>query len=118
MKLAVRRGYSETWDKTIFAEPLPPTPPTPLSGSFSTPEILRYPGEREIPKSQIMVHFITPIQLDGALFCENSGSGIIFDAKRGYAIISSSVVFQDLGNVSIIIADLIIIDGEIVLIHQ
>ncbi|KAB8301344.1 hypothetical protein EYC80_003225 [Monilinia laxa] len=100
MRLAVRNDVTGLWDFTDLANALPPTPPVARSANFIQLENAQHPAAADIVRSFV-----------------RWGMGVVIDADKGLVVISRAVVPYDLCDISITIADSIIVEGKVVFLH-
>lgn len=117
MKLAVRNDVSGVWDFTDLADPLPPLPPVPRKASFIQLEHTSHPAVAELVKSFVHVSCTMPVKLDGFPKNRKWGMGLVVDADKGLVVISRAIVPYDLCDISITIADSIVVEGKVVFLH-
>jgi S1-C subfamily serine protease len=117
MRLAVRNDTTGLWDFTDLADPLPPIPPVSHSASFIQLENIPHPAAAEVVRSFVHVLCYMPVTLDGFPRNRKWGMGVVIDAEKGLVVISRAVVPYDLCDISVTIADSIIVDGKVVFMH-
>lgn len=117
MKLAVRNDVTGVWDFTDLADPLPPVPPVPRKASFIQLEHTSHPAVAELVKSFVHVSCTMPVKLDGFPKNRKWGMGLVVDADKGLVVISRAIVPYDLCDISITIADSIVVEGKVVFLH-
>ncbi|KAI9666208.1 MAG: hypothetical protein M1821_004143 [Bathelium mastoideum] len=117
LRLAVRNDKSGLWDFSDIAEPLPPGPPVPRKANFIRMESSQYPAAADIVRSFVRVIASMPLKLDGFPRTRKIGYGLVIDADKGLVIISRAIIPYDLCDISITIADSIIVDGSVVFMH-
>lgn len=117
MKLAVRNDVTGVWDFTDLADPLPPVPPVPRKASFIQLEHTSHPAVAELVKSFVHVNCTMPVKLDGFPKNRKWGMGLVVDADKGLVVISRAIVPYDLCDISITIADSIVVEGKVVFLH-
>lgn len=117
MKLAVRNDATGLWDFTELADPLPPVPPVPHKGSFIQLEHTSQQAVAELVKSFVHVNCTMPVKLDGFPKNRKWGMGLVIDAEKGLVVISRAIVPYDLCDISITIADSIVVEGKVVFLH-
>jgi S1-C subfamily serine protease len=117
MRLSVRNDQTGLWDFTDLAGALPPIKPVRRSGSFIQLENAQHPAAAEVVRSFVRVACQMPVKLDGFPRNRKWGMGVILDAEKGLVIISRAVVPYDFCDISITIADSIIVDGKVVFMH-
>ena len=117
MRLAVRNDVTGLWDFTNLADPLSPLPPVTRSASFVTMSGIKQAGAAEIIKSFVRVAAILPVKIDGFPRSRKIGHGLVIDAEKGLVVVSRAIVPYDLCDISITIADNIIVDGRVIFMH-
>ncbi|KAK0627087.1 hypothetical protein B0T14DRAFT_535080 [Immersiella caudata] len=115
MELAVRNDELGLWDFSSLADPLPPAAPIPQEGTFGE-LTAAYPGS-ELVQSFVYIECTTPLALDGIPKDVISGWGLVIDADKGMVITSRETVPHGLCDISITIADSIIVEGKVVFFH-
>ncbi|KAF2671007.1 trypsin-like serine protease [Microthyrium microscopicum] len=117
MSLVVRNDKTGLWDMTELAKAIEPVPLTPKRANFITVPSRSHPKAVDIIKSFVRVTASMPIKLDGFPRARKTGHGLVIDAEKGLVIISRAIVPYDLCDITVTIADSIIIDGEVVFMH-
>lgn len=117
MRLAVRNDKTGLWDFQDLADALPPAPVTVKRANFVTMPSTKYSKAVDIVRSFVRVTASMPIKLDGFPRGRKTGYGLVVDAGKGLVIISRAVVPYNLCDITITIADSIIVDGEVVFMH-
>ncbi|UZP40847.1 hypothetical protein NXS19_008663 [Fusarium pseudograminearum] len=117
MKLAVRNDESGVWDFTDLGNPLPPVPPTRRSASFIELEHMPHPGIANLIHSFVHINCTMPLKLDGFPKNRRWGMGLVIDAEKGLVLISRAIVPYDLCDITVTIADSIIVEGKVVFLH-
>ncbi|KAL2137230.1 hypothetical protein VTI74DRAFT_6441 [Chaetomium olivicolor] len=117
MKMAVRNDETGLWDFTNLADPLPPVPPEPRKASFIQLEHTSHPAIADLVRSFVQVSCTMPFKLDGFPKNRKWGMGLVVDADKGLVVISRAIVPYDLCDISITIADSIIVEGKVVFLH-
>ena len=117
MRLAVRNDTTGLWDFTELAEALPPTEPVPRSAKFIRMDGVKYPAAVEVLKSFVRISCSLPIKLDGFPRARKIGFGLVVDAEKGLVVVSRAIVPYDLCDISVTIADSIIVDAKLVFMH-
>ncbi|KAL2022584.1 hypothetical protein VTK56DRAFT_4928 [Thermocarpiscus australiensis] len=117
MKLAVRNDETGLWDFTNLADPLPPVPPVPTKASFIQLEHTSHPAVADLVRSFVHVNCTMPVKLDGFPKNRKWGMGLVVDAEKGLVVISRAIVPYDLCDISITIADSIVVEGKVVFLH-
>jgi S1-C subfamily serine protease len=117
MKMAVRNDISGLWDFSDLGDPLPPVPPVRRWASFIKLDHMPHPGVGELIRSFVHVNCTMPIKLDGFPKNRRWGMGLVIDADKGLVLISRAIVPYDLCDITITIADSIILEGKVVFLH-
>jgi pro-apoptotic serine protease NMA111 len=117
MRLAERNDVSGLWDFTDLADPLPAVLPVPRNASFIQLENTQHPAAAEVIRSFVRVLCHMPVKLDGFPRNRKWGMGVVIDAAKGLVVISRAIVPYDLCDISVTIADSIIVEGKVVFMH-
>ncbi|TVY60689.1 Pro-apoptotic serine protease, partial [Lachnellula suecica] len=117
MRLAVRNDTTGLWDFTDLADAIPAVAPVKRSATFIQLENAQHPAAAEIVRSFVRVLCHMPVKLDGFPRNRKWGMGVVIDAEKGLVVISRAIVPYDLCDISITIADSIIVEGKVVFLH-
>ena len=118
MRLAVRNDVTGLWDFSDLAPALPPAPSTGRkSAAFIKIANKKLSQAAEIVSSFIKVTATMPIKLDGFPKGRKTGYGLVVDAGKGLVVVSRAIVPYDMCDISITIADSIIVDGKVIFMH-
>ncbi|KAI9830820.1 MAG: hypothetical protein M1819_005345 [Sarea resinae] len=117
MKLAVRNDESGKWDFTDLADPLPAVLPTPRKANFIKLGSVKHPAAADVVRSFVRISCSMPVKLDGFPRARKIGFGVVVDAGKGLVVVSRAVVPYDLCDISITIADSIIVEGKVLFMH-
>jgi len=117
MKLAVRNDETGLWDFSSLADALPPVPAVPRTASFIQLEHTSHPAVADLVRSFVHVNCTMPVKLDGFPKNRKWGMGLVIDADKGLVVISRAIVPYDLCDISITIADSIVVEGKVVFLH-
>ncbi|KAK4545026.1 hypothetical protein LTR36_003577 [Oleoguttula mirabilis] len=117
MRLAVRNDESGLWDFSDLADAVPPMPPVSRKANFIQMEGAKYPQAVDIIRSFVRVSASMPMKLDGFPKSRKIGFGLVIDAEKGLVVVSRAIVPYDMCDISVTIADSIIVDGKIVFLH-
>ncbi|KAF2239461.1 Pro-apoptotic serine protease NMA111 [Viridothelium virens] len=117
LRLAVRNDSTGLWDFTDIADPLPPVPLVPRKANFIKMESSKYAGAADVIRSFVRITASMPVKLDGFPRTRKIGYGLVIDADKGLVIVSRAIVPYDLCDISVTIADSIIVDGSVVFMH-
>lgn len=117
MKMAVRNDDSGLWDFIELGTPLPPKPPVTRSASFIQLEHTSHPAVADLVRSFVHVSCSMPLKLDGFPKNRKWGMGLVVDAEKGLVIISRAIVPYDLCDITVTIADSIVVEAKVVFLH-
>lgn len=117
MKMAIRNDKSGLWDFTELGAPLPPKPPVTRSASFIQLEHTSNPAVADLVRSFVHVSCSMPLKLDGFPKNRKWGMGLVVDAEKGLVIISRAIVPYDLCDITVTIADSIVVEAKVVFLH-
>jgi len=117
MRMAIRNDHTGKWDFSDIADPLPAAPPVPRKADFIKLDSVGHPAAADLIRSFVRISCTMPVKLDGFPRARKIGFGLVIDAAKGLVIISRAVVPYDLCDISITIADSIIVDGKVVFMH-
>ncbi|KAK4185942.1 Pro-apoptotic serine protease [Podospora australis] len=117
MKLAVRNDETGLWDYKNLADPVPALPPVPRKAAFIQLEHTTNPAVADLVRSFVHVNCTMPVKLDGFPKNRKWGMGVVIDAEKGLVVISRAIVPYDLCDISITIADSIVVEGKVVFLH-
>ncbi|KAJ9158085.1 Trypsin-like serine protease [Coniochaeta hoffmannii] len=117
MKLAVRNDETGLWDFKDLADPLPPVPAVRRSASFIQLEHTSHPAVAELVQSFVHVSCTMPVKLDGFPKNRKWGMGLVIDAEKGLVIISRAIVPYDLCDITVTIAESIVVEGKVIFLH-
>ncbi|UKZ60382.1 uncharacterized protein TrAtP1_001663 [Trichoderma atroviride] len=117
MKMAVRNDVTGLWDFSDLGEPLPPVAPVRRSASFIELDHMPHLGIASLIRSFVHVNCSMPVKLDGFPKNRRWGMGLVIDADKGLVLISRAVVPYDLCDITVTIADSIMVEGKVVFLH-
>jgi S1-C subfamily serine protease len=117
MRLAVRNDTTGLWDFSDLADALPEKAPVRRTANFIQLENALHPAAGSIVRSFVRVLCHMPLKLDGFPRNRKWGMGVVIDAEKGLVVISRAIVPYDLCDISITIADSIIVEGKVVFMH-
>ncbi|GAM86534.1 hypothetical protein ANO11243_045480 [Dothideomycetidae sp. 11243] len=117
MLMAVRNDTTGLWDYKNLSNPLPAEEPKPQESTFI--QMTGYPNQAavDVLRSFVRVGVRVPLKLDGYPFSSETGFGLVIDAEKGLVIVSRAVVPYSLCDISVTIADSIIVEGKVVFLH-
>ncbi|KAJ3271206.1 hypothetical protein HDV01_006995 [Terramyces sp. JEL0728] len=115
-RLAVRNDTTGLWDFKEFGDPNPPKPLEILNASF--PELdSSLDVSRFILHSLVKITMHIPFRIDGFPKSKKTGAGLVVDAEKGLVIVSRNVVPFMIGDVTVTIAESIVVPGYIEFLH-
>lgn len=117
MRMAVRNDESGKWDFTDLAEPVPPVAPVPRKANFVKMEGAQHPAAVDVIRSFVRIGATMPLRIDGFPRSRKVGFGLVIDAEKGLVVVSRAIVPYDMCDISVTIADSIIVDGRVVFMH-
>jgi S1-C subfamily serine protease len=117
MKLAIRNDETGLWDFKDLADGLPPVPAVRRSASFIQLEHTSHPAVAELVQSFVHVNCTMPVKLDGFPKNRKWGMGLVIDADKGLVIISRAIVPYDLCDITVTIAESIVVEGKVIFLH-
>lgn len=117
MRMAIRNDETGLWDFSDIGEALPAAPPVPRKADFIKLDSVSHPAAADVIRSFVRITCTMPVKLDGFPRARKIGFGLVIDAEKGLVIVSRAVVPYDLCDLSITVADSIIVDAKVVFLH-
>ena len=121
MRQAIRNDVTGLWDFTDIGHAKPEVPLKTRSAEFLQLDInldgTSHPAAAEIVRSFVRVTCTMPAKLDGFPQSRKNGHGLVIDAEKGLVLVSRAVVPYDLCDLTITVADSIMIEGKVVFLH-
>ncbi|KAI9811508.1 MAG: hypothetical protein M1832_000883 [Thelocarpon impressellum] len=117
MRMAVRNDATGRWDFTDLADALPPNPPVPRKANFIRLDSVSHPAAADVVRSFVRISCRMPVKLDGFPRATKIGFGVVVDADKGLVVVSRAIVPYDLCDITITVADSIIVDGKVLFMH-
>ena len=117
MRLAIRNDDTGVWDFSDLGQALPAEPPQRRKADFVKLDADGHPAAADIVRSFVRVSCTMPLKLDGFPRTRKIGFGLVFNAEKGLVIISRAFVPYDLCDLSVTIADSIIVDAKVRFLH-
>jgi S1-C subfamily serine protease len=114
--IAVRNDTTGLWDFKPIADPIPSLPAIKQHATFVKMNS-NHAKAAGIFCSIVQVVMFLPLEFDGLHGDYKRGSGLVVDSKQGLVIVSREIVPHDFGDVSLVIADSIVIAAEVVFFH-
>ena len=117
MRMAVRNDTTGLWDFKDLSDPLPAAAPVARSAEFPQLDSTQWPTASQVVRSFVRVSCTMPVKLDGFPRTRKIGFGLVVDAEKGLVLVSRAILPYDLCDISITIADSIIVDAKVVFLH-
>ena len=117
MRMAIRNDETGLWDFSDIGEPLAAAPPVPRRADFIKLDSVSHPAAADVVRSFVRISCTMPVKLDGFPRARKIGFGLVIDADKGLVIVSRAIVPYDLCDLSITVADSIIVDAKVVFLH-
>ncbi|KAI9756437.1 MAG: histidinol-phosphate transaminase [Chaenotheca gracillima] len=117
MRMAIRNDDTGKWDFTDLADALPPKKPVPRKANFIRLDSVEHTAAADIVRSFVRISCTMPVKLDGFPRTRKIGYGVVVDAEKGLVVVSRAIVPFDLCDISITVADSIIVDGKVLFLH-
>lgn len=117
MRLASRNDTTGLWDFKEIGAPKPAAAPKVGHADFIQLDGIPYAAAAEIVRSFVRVSCNMPVKLDGFPAARKTGYGLVIDAEQGLVLVSRAIVPYDLCDITITVADSIIVDGKVVFMH-
>ena len=117
MRLALRNDKTGLWDFSDIADPIPADPPIPRKADFVKLDSVAHPAAADVIRSFVRISCTMPVKLDGFPRARKIGFGVVVDAEKGLVIVSRAVVPYDLCDLSVTVADSIIVDAKVLFMH-
>ncbi len=117
MRMAIRNDKTGLWDFTDLGDPLPAAPPVPRKAQFIRLDRVKPAAAADVVRSFVRISCSMPVKLDGFPRARKIGFGVVIDAAKGLVIVSRAVVPYDLCDISITVADSIIVEGKVLFMH-
>ncbi|KAF7728833.1 hypothetical protein EC973_005459 [Apophysomyces ossiformis] len=115
-RLAVRNDKTGLWDFTELGESVPPRAIVPTTKRFVELDDSLGPAKNLI-RCLVKVNFYMPCRLDGFPRSRKQGAGVIVDKERGFVVVSRSIVPTSMGDLTLTVADSIVIPAKVVYLH-
>ena len=117
MRMAIRNDETGLWDFSDLADSKPPVPSASQKANFIQMQGVQHPAAADIIRSFVRVNCYVPLKLEGFPRSRKVGYGLVIDAEKGLVVVSRAIVPFDMCDISITIADSIIVDGKVVFMH-
>ncbi|KAI4102826.1 MAG: hypothetical protein L6R37_004159 [Teloschistes peruensis] len=117
MRMAVRNDDTGLWDFVELAGPLPAEPAVRSKAHFARLDTFGHPAAVDVIRSFVRISCALPLKIDGFPRARKVGFGIVINAEKGLVIASRSIVPFDLCDLSLTIAETIIVEAKVVFLH-
>lgn len=117
MRMAIRNDDTGVWDFSDIGQPLSAAPPQRRKADFVKLDAVAHPGAADVVRSFVRVSCTMPLKLDGFPRTRKIGFGLVINADKGLVIISRAFVPYDLCDLSVTVADSIIVDAKVRFLH-
>ncbi|KAI9772795.1 MAG: hypothetical protein M1839_002296 [Geoglossum umbratile] len=117
MRMAIRNDTTGIWDFVELADALPPTPPVSRKANFIRLDSVSHPAAVDVVRSFVRISCTMPVKLDGFPRARKIGCGLVIDAEKGHVVVSRAIVPYDLCDITVTVADSIIVEGKVLFMH-
>ena len=117
MRMAVRNDETGLWDFTSLGEGLPADPPKKCKADFARLEAVGHEAASDVIRSFVRVSCQMPLKLDGFPRTKRTGFGLVINAEKGLVVVSRAIVPYDMCDLSLTVADSIIVDAKVRFLH-
>jgi len=115
--MAVRNDNTGLWDFSDIADAIPPLPLELRRAQFPKLDNPSFPGGSNLMQSFVRVACDMPVKIDGFPLPRKVGFGLVVDAEKGIVVVSRAFVPYDLCDLTITIAESIIVPGKVIFLH-
>lgn len=105
------------WDFTDLPDAPPPQPIQPRSASFIKLDHVGFPAATDLVRSFVRISCSLAVRIEGFPKPRKTGFGLVVDAEKGLVVVSRAVVPYDLCDITITVAESIIVEGKVVFLH-
>ena len=117
MRMAVRNDTTGLWDFSNLGEGLVAAPPKKCKADFARLENVGQEAASDIIRSFVRVSCQMPLKLDGFPRTKRTGFGLVINAEKGLVVVSRAIVPYDMCDLTLTVADSIIVDAKVVFLH-
>ena len=117
MRMAVRNDTTGLWDFSDLGVGLPAAPPVKCKADFAQLEAVGHEAAADVIRSFVRVSCQTPLKLDGFPRTKRTGFGLVINAEKGLVVVSRAIVPYDMCDLSLTVADSIIVDAKVRFLH-
>ncbi|RPB20633.1 trypsin-like serine protease [Terfezia boudieri ATCC MYA-4762] len=117
MRMAIRNDVTGLWDFKDLGSPLPPKQLEPKQANFIALDTANYAAASDLVRGFVRIVCTMPIKLDGYPRPKKTGFGLVVDAEKGLVVVSRAIVPHDMCDITIAIAESILIEGKVIFMH-
>ena len=117
MRMAIRNDKTGLWDFHDLGEGLPALPPKRRKADFVKLDTVGHPSAADVIRSFVRVACTMPLKLNGFPRTRKIGFGLVINAEQGLVVVSRALVPYDLCDLSVTVADSIIVDAKVRFLH-
>lgn len=117
IQMHIRNDETGLWDAKLLAGPIEQKPVVPMKANFIKMAGAEHPEAVDVVRSFVRVSVSLPLKLDGFPRSRKIGFGLVIDAEKGLAIVSRAFIPYDMCDISVTIADSIIVFAKVVFMH-
>ena len=117
MRMAIRNDKTGLWDFHDIGKPLPAEPPVRSKAEFPKLDTIGHEAATDVIRSFVRVSCSLPLKLDGFPRTRRVGYGLVVDAEKGLVVVSRATVPYDMCDLSVTVADSVIVDAKVVFLH-
>ncbi len=117
MRMAIRNDETGLWDFQDLGEGLPALPPKRRKAEFVKLDTVGHPAAADVIRSFVRVACTMPLKLNGFPRTRKIGFGLVINAEQGLVVVSRALVPYDLCDLSLTVADSIIVDAKVRFLH-
>ena len=117
MRMAIRNDETGIWGFEDLGDGLPAAPPKRRKADFVKLDAVGHPAAADVIRSFVRVACTMPLKLNGFPRTRKIGFGLVINAEQGLVVVSRAVVPYDLCDLSITVADSIIVDAKVRFLH-
>ena len=117
MRMAIRNDKTGLWDFHDLGEGLPALPPKRRKADFVKLDTVGHPDAADVIRSFVRVACTMPLKLNGFPRTRKIGFGLVINAEQGLVVVSRALVPYGLCDLSVTVADSIIVDAKVRFLH-
>lgn len=116
-RMAVRNDDTGLWDFHDLGKTPPPKKIEPQTANFVEVENIEGTDCAKLVRSFVKVASLMPMRIEGFPRTLKAGYGLVIDAEKGLVVVSRNIVPYDLCDISITIAESVVVPGKVVFLH-